>query len=62
MIVNRPISPDTSGRPTVFPTLFWLTSPYLVRAVSVLEGAGWIGRMRERLGDPLVAQGMQAAA
>lgn len=61
VIVNRPISPDASGRLTVFPTLFWLTSPYLVKAVSVLEGAGWVGRMREHLSDPLVAQGMQAA-
>lgn len=61
VIVNRPISPNASGRPTVFPTLFWLTSPYLVRAVSVLEGAGWISRMRERLTDPLVAQGMHAS-
>lgn len=60
VIVNRPIVADRSGRLTVFPTLFWLTSPYLVNAVSALEGAGWISRMRERLDDPEVAAAMQA--
>lgn len=61
VIVNRPIVSDRSGRLSVFPTLFWLTSPYLVKAVSALEGAGWVGLMRERLEDPRIAQGMQAA-
>ena len=44
VIRNHPIDPV--GRP--FPTLFWLTCPDAVRAVSRLESAGEIGRMNER--------------
>jgi exopolyphosphatase/guanosine-5'-triphosphate,3'-diphosphate pyrophosphatase len=43
-IRNRPF--DAEGRP--FPTLFWLTCPAAVRAVSRLEAEGWIGRLNER--------------
>ncbi len=36
-----------------FPTLFWLSCPYLVRRISFLEAAGWIGRLQEALAaDP----------
>lgn len=61
VVVNRPVSPDASGRLTVFPTLFWLTSPYLVREVSILEADGWIGRLRAQMSDPELATGMQAS-
>lgn len=62
VIVNRPILMDEAGRRTVFPTLFWLTSPYLVREVSVLEASGWIGRLRERLlEEPEWAEALRAA-
>lgn len=32
-----------------FPTLYWLTCPFLCRAVSELEGQGWVGRLEQRL-------------
>jgi len=37
------------GRP--FPTLFWLTCPYLVRQLSGLEGAGWVSLLEQRVRD-----------
>jgi len=40
------VYPLLEGQP--FPTLFWLTCPFLCRAISQLESAGWIGRI-ERL-------------
>jgi len=41
----------------VFPTLFWLTCPYLVEGVSRLESAGWVRRMERRLkADPELAR------
>lgn len=62
VIVNRPVSEDASGKLSVFPTLFWLTSPYLVREVSALEAEGWIARLEERLAaDPEWAQAMKAS-
>jgi exopolyphosphatase/guanosine-5'-triphosphate,3'-diphosphate pyrophosphatase len=45
VIRNRPI--DAEGRP--FPTLFWLTCPDAVRAVSRLESGGAIGELNRRL-------------
>jgi len=36
------IKPD---EPRVFPTLFWLSCPCLVKAVSELERQGWVGRL-----------------
>ena len=41
VIRNRPV--DAEGHP--FPTLYWLTCPETVRAVSVLESQGWIKRL-----------------
>ena len=41
VIRNWPV--DADGHP--FPTLYWLTCPEHVRAVSRLEAAGWIGRL-----------------
>jgi hypothetical protein len=32
-----------------FPTLYWLTCPFLCRAVSELEAEGWVGRLEQRL-------------
>jgi exopolyphosphatase / guanosine-5'-triphosphate,3'-diphosphate pyrophosphatase len=44
VIRNRPV--DEEGHP--FPTLYWLTCPEAVKAVSRLESAGWIKRLEER--------------
>jgi exopolyphosphatase/guanosine-5'-triphosphate,3'-diphosphate pyrophosphatase len=46
VIRNHPI--DRSGRP--FPTLYWLTCPEAVKAVSRLESQGWIKRLDDRAG------------
>ncbi len=43
-IRNHPL--DAEGRP--FPTIYWLTCPDAVRAVSRVESEGWIGRLNER--------------
>jgi len=51
VIVNAPVQIDAEGRARPFPTLFWLTCPYLVKAVGALEGAGWIDRMRREFHD-----------
>lgn len=46
----------------VFPTLFWLTCPMLVRAIGRLEAAGWIRRIGEELqADPQAAVELAAA-
>jgi exopolyphosphatase/guanosine-5'-triphosphate,3'-diphosphate pyrophosphatase len=44
VIRNHPIDPE--GNP--FPTLYWLTCPETVAAVSRLESEGWIKRLNER--------------
>jgi exopolyphosphatase / guanosine-5'-triphosphate,3'-diphosphate pyrophosphatase len=41
VIRNRPL--DADGHP--FPTLYWLTCPAAVKAVSQLESEGWISRL-----------------
>lgn len=41
------VHPILDGRP--FPTLFWLTCPYLSRQVSGLESAGWISLLERRV-------------
>jgi hypothetical protein len=45
VIRNRPI--DAEGRP--FPTLFWLTCPVAVKAISRVESSGAIARFNERV-------------
>jgi exopolyphosphatase/guanosine-5'-triphosphate,3'-diphosphate pyrophosphatase len=44
VVRNRPT--DADGNP--FPTLYWLTCPETVKAVSGLESEGWIKRLEER--------------
>jgi len=44
VIRNAPV--DAEGNP--FPTLFWLTCPAAVKAVSRVEATGEIGRYNER--------------
>ena len=46
VIRNHPL--DHEGKP--FPTLYWLTCPQAVKAVSRLESEGWIQRLGERAG------------
>ncbi len=43
------VRPLIDGEP--FPTLFWLTCPYLAKAVDRLEADGWIGRLERRLAE-----------
>jgi uncharacterized protein len=51
---------DDSGEP--FPTMFWLTCPRLVAAVSRLEAAGGVERWtRAAAEDPELATSLEAA-
>ena len=43
------VRPLVDGRP--FPTLFWLTCPYLAKEVDRLEADGWIGRLERRMAE-----------
>ncbi|MGI6083525.1 MAG: DUF501 domain-containing protein [Limnochordia bacterium] len=43
--------------PRVFPTLYWLTCPYLVSAVGRLESQGWVSKLKVWL----EAEGLQEA-
>ena len=43
------VRPLVDGKP--FPTLFWLSCPYLVREVDRLEADGWIGRLERRMAE-----------
>ena len=57
-IRNAPV--DEQGNP--FPTLFWLTCPDAVRAVSRLEAEGWISKLNERIEtDPEFADAVARA-
>lgn len=47
VIRNHPL--DLEGKP--FPTLFWLTCPEAVKAVSRIEADGWIKRLDARAGE-----------
>jgi hypothetical protein len=42
------VSPWLDGAP--FPTLYWLSCPFLVRAIAALEAEGWVARLEDRLG------------
>jgi exopolyphosphatase / guanosine-5'-triphosphate,3'-diphosphate pyrophosphatase len=58
VIRNHPI--DQDGNP--FPTLFWLTCPEAVKAVSRLESAGWIKRLGDEVEvDPDLRTGLRRA-
>ena len=58
VIRNDPV--DAEGRP--FPTLFWLTCPDAVKAVSRLEADGWIKRLDVgAAGDPAFANALRLA-
>jgi hypothetical protein len=58
VIRNRPVDPK--GNP--FPTLYWLTCPDTVRAVSVLESEGWIRRLEQLAEtDPELRTGLREA-
>lgn len=53
--VNHPLHREGDGF-EIFPTLFWLTCPFLVEEVARLESAGWVRRLEARLGqDPELA-------
>ena len=53
--VNHPLRREGDSF-EVFPTLFWLTCPYLVEEVARLESAGWVKRLEARLReDPELA-------
>ncbi|MGH2680577.1 MAG: DUF501 domain-containing protein [Actinomycetota bacterium] len=54
VIRNRPL--DAAGDP--FPTIYWLSCPSAVTAVSRLESEGWIARLGV---DPAIADGVEAA-
>jgi hypothetical protein len=54
VIRNRPV--DARGEP--FPTLYWLTCPAAVKAVSRLESEGWIARLND---DPALASAVESA-
>jgi exopolyphosphatase/guanosine-5'-triphosphate,3'-diphosphate pyrophosphatase len=54
VIRNRPL--DADGHP--FPTIYWLTCPDAVRAVSRLESDGWIARLGD---DPTIAAAVEEA-
>ncbi len=58
VIRNHPV--DARGEP--FPTLFWLTCPEAVRAVSRVESGGAIARLNERIeAEPELARAVRAA-
>jgi exopolyphosphatase / guanosine-5'-triphosphate,3'-diphosphate pyrophosphatase len=58
VIRDHPV--DRQGKP--FPTLYWLTCPAAVRAVSRLESAGWIRRLAERAdSDRAFGEGLETA-
>lgn len=48
VIANQPLL-KVQGEVHVFPTLYWLTCPYLKKAVGRLEGAGYIAQFQEKL-------------
>jgi len=41
------VHPVVDGKP--FPTLYWLTCPFLSRELDHLEAAGWIGRLESEV-------------
>jgi exopolyphosphatase/guanosine-5'-triphosphate,3'-diphosphate pyrophosphatase len=53
LLENKPVrelpGDDTNRKVEVFPTLFWLTCPYLRSAIGRLESAGWVKRIKDKL-------------
>ena len=45
------VSPVVSDAP--FPTLYWLTCPFLSREISRREADGWVGRLEARLSSDM---------
>jgi uncharacterized protein len=43
------VLPWVDGAP--FPTLYWLSCPFLVRAVAALEAEGWVARWEHRVAE-----------
>ncbi|MFC2083269.1 DUF501 domain-containing protein [Candidatus Bipolaricaulota bacterium] len=41
------VHPVLQGKP--FPTLFWLTCPFLAKEIDHLEAAGWVKRLEKRM-------------
>ena len=61
VIVNHPVFLE-GEEPQVFPTLFWLTCPYINILVARLESAGHVARCQQRMADdPELAAAMQQA-
>lgn len=59
-VVTEQAAADENGQP--FPTTFWLTCPGLVHAIGVLEGAGGVKELEERIeADPAVAADVEQA-
>jgi len=54
------VHPVVQGKP--FPTLYWLTCPFLSKEIDHLEAAGWVKRLEARvIEDGELASAMQAA-
>jgi len=54
------VYPLIEGKP--FPTIFWLTCPYLTKAIDHLEAEGWVKRMEVKLhADKSLALRLQEA-
>jgi hypothetical protein len=54
------VHPLMRGKP--FPTLFWLSCPYLTREIDRLEAMGWVGRLEGLLREDAALAGQFAAA
>ncbi|NLJ80170.1 MAG: DUF501 domain-containing protein [Firmicutes bacterium] len=48
VITNRPVFAELS-QIEIFPTLYWLTCPYLCKEVALLETAGYIARFEDMI-------------
>lgn len=65
VIKNRPVvmeKTDRGAQPKVFPTLYWLTCPELVSAISRLEAEGMVASLQRQIeSDPRLRQEMEKA-
>jgi len=43
------VHPVVAGKP--FPTLYWLTCPFLSKEIGHLEAAGWVKRLEARMAE-----------